>query len=228
MWLTLAATVLLAAEPDSAEAQFKKMEQQVLKCKTLQTELDVVAGAEKESFMEMKGRMLIAQGNKVRMELEGEIRKEKDKMVMVSDGKKMIMDSAKRPGQGKEQDSPKHLTEASLASYSRSGIVVALFMARASSGDEKPEAFDIDKEMAISDFKLGKKEGGTQAIEYKLATRGGKDPMAITVWIDSKTNLPVKRVATAMEGKMTMTITEKYAKTELDGKIDDKKFTLPK
>jgi outer membrane lipoprotein-sorting protein len=228
MWLTLAAAALLAAEPDSAEAQFKKMEQQVLKCKTLQTELEVTAGSEKESFIEMKGRMLVAPGNKIRMELEGELRKEKDKMVMVSDGKKMIMDSTKRPGQGKEQDTPKHMTEASLASYSRSGIVVALFMSRTSSGDEKPEAFDIDKEMAISDFKLGKKEGGTQAIEYKLATRGGKEPLAITVWVDTKTNLPVKRVAMAMEGKMTITMTEKYAKTELDGKIDDKEFTLPK
>jgi hypothetical protein len=39
MWISLVATVLIPAQADSAEAQFKKMEQAVLKAKTLQSEI---------------------------------------------------------------------------------------------------------------------------------------------------------------------------------------------
>lgn len=231
MWLSMAAIILTAgAGENSAVAQFKKMEQQVLKCKTLQTEVDIVAGAETETFLAMKGRMLVAPGNKVRMELEGEIRKEKDKMVMVSDGTKMSMSNTKRPA--KDQETSKTMTEAALASYSRGGIVISLLMARSQGPDEKPKAFDIDKDMAILELKLGKKEalggGEAQAIEYKVSLEGNKEPLLVTVWIDLKTNLPIKRVATVTEGKMTITITEKYAKTVLGCKLDEKEFVLPK
>ena len=231
MWLSLAAVVLGAGPgAETAEAQFKKMEQQVLKCKTLQTDLDLVGGTETESFMAMKGRMLVTRGNKLRMELEGEMRKEKDKLVMVSDGTKMSMTSSKLPG--KEQDTEKHMTEVSLASFSRAGIVASLFLARLVGPDDKPKAFEIDKNMAVSDFKLGKKEAvgdkEAQAIDYKLTLKGGKEAMAVTVWVDVKTNLPVKRVVISTEDKMTITVTEKYTKTVLDGKIDEKEFALPK
>lgn len=231
MWLSLVA-VFLGAGPsaETADAQFKKMEQQVLKSKTLQTEIEVVAASETESLMNMKGKMLVASGNKIRLELEGELRKEKDKMSMVSDGSKMVMSSSKQAG--KAQDTNKNLTAASLASYSRGGIIVSLMMARSSGPEGKSKEFDIEKDMGMSDLKLGKKEmvdgSEAQAIEFKLNIEGPKDALAITVWVDLKTNLPVKRVAVGTEGKMTFTITEKYSKTVLGGKIDEKEFTLPK
>ena len=44
---------------------------------------------------------------------------------------------------------------------------------------KKPEPFDLDKEFSISDIKLGKKEAvsgkETQALDYKLATKTGKE-----------------------------------------------------
>ena len=232
MWISLVAAVLIPAQADSAEAQFKKMEQQILKAKTLQSELDILAKGDKETFMAMKGRIAIAQGGKIRLELEGEVQKEKDKMTMVSDGKLMVMDSSKRPG--KSQDAQKQLTEMSLASMARSGIVVSLFFtsARVGGDEEKEKVFDIDKMLAVSDFKLGKKEAidgkDAQAIEYKLTPKSSKEPMMITVWIDVKSNLPVKRVATSKEGEKMFTITETYGKLTLDGKVEDKDFVLPK
>ena len=229
MWMSLVAVALIPAQADSAEAQFKKMEQAVLKAKTLQSEITVSAGAEKESFMDMKGRIAIAQGAKMRLELEGEVRKEKDKMTMVSDGSEMLLNSSKRPG--KSQKAEKNLTEVALASIARSGITVALFFVTERS-DEKAEAFDIDKMIAVSDFKLGKKEAidgkDAQAIECKLKVKSNKETMDVTVWVDVKSGLPVKRVATANEGGMKFTITETYGKLKLDEKIDDKEFALPK
>jgi outer membrane lipoprotein-sorting protein len=230
MWISLVATVLIPAQADSAEAQFKKMEQAVLKAKTLQSEITLAAGADKDAFMDMKGRIAIAQGDRMRLELEGEVRKEKDKMTMVSDGSQMVMDSSKRPG--KSQKAQKNLTEMAMASIARSGITVALFFVSERSDEKKDEDFSIDKMLAVSDFKLGKKEAidgkDAQAIEYKLKARSNKELMDVTVWVDVKSGLPVKRVVTASEGEMKFTITETYAKMKLDEKIDDKEFALPK
>jgi outer membrane lipoprotein-sorting protein len=229
MWISLVAVALIPAQADTAEAQFKKMEQAVLKAKTLQSEITVVGGTEKETFMDMKGRIAIAQGAKMRLELAGEVRKEKDQMKMVSDGSEMVLDSSKRPG--KSQKAQKNLTEIALASIARSGITAALFFATERS-DEKEEAFNIDTVLAVSDFKLGKKEAidgkDAQAIEYKLKVKSNKETMDVTVWVDVKSGLPVKRVASANEGGMKFTITETYGKTKLDEKIDDKEFALPK
>jgi len=230
MWISLVAAVLIPAQADSAEAQFKKMEQQILKAKTLQSELDIVAKGDKETFMAVKGRIAIAQGGKIRLELEGEVQKDKDKMTMVSDGKQMVMDSSKRPG--KSQDAQKQMTEITLAAMARSGIVPVLFFASDRSDEKEDKTFDIDKMFKITDLKLGKKGAidgkETQAIEYKLTPKLAKETMTMTVWIDVKTNLPVKRVAESKEGDKMFTITETYGKLTLDGKVDDKEFVLPK
>ena len=86
MWLLLAA-VILGVGPDAemAVAQFKKVEQQVLKAKALQSQIDMIAEPADETFMAMRGRLLLVAGNKVRLELEGEIHKKKDKIVMFSE-----------------------------------------------------------------------------------------------------------------------------------------------
>lgn len=230
MWMSLVAVALIPAQADTAEAQFKKMEQAILKAKTLQSEITVAAGGDKEVFMDMKGRLAIAPGAKMRLELAGEVRKEKDQMKMVSDGKQMAIDSSKRPG--RSQEAEKNLTEIALASIARSGITAALFFASERSDEKKDEAFNIDKMLAVSDFKLGKKEAidgkDAQAIEYKLKVKSNKEIMDVTVWVDVKSGLPVKRAATANEGGMKFTITETYAKMMIDEKIEDKEFALPK
>ena len=50
----------------------------------------------------------------------------------------------------------------------------------------------------------------------------------MTVWIDTKTNLPVKRVTEVTEGDTKMTMTETIKKFKLDEKVDPKTFELPK
>ena len=46
------------------------------------------------------------------------------------------------------------------------------------------------------------------------------------MWLDTKTNLPLKRVITLSKDKST--ITETYSKMKIDEKIDRKRFELPK
>ena len=62
----------------------------------------------------------------------------------------------------------------------------------------------------------------TQAIEYAIKYPAVKDLLAATVWIDTKTNLPVKRVIVMKVGDNVVTMTEAYSKSTVDGKIDEK------
>src|SRR5262245_18907747 len=230
MWLSVLA-LLLATEPgpDSPDAVFKRMEQPILKCKTFKADVEVAVGPGNDN--KLKGRLLVAQGNKMRLELDGSIKGKPGKMAMVSDGTKMRMSGDTGPG--KDQETPKQLSEIALASVTRSGVFVPIFLlVEVAEPGKKPEPFDFDKQFSFSDIKLGKKESVSgkeaQALDYKLTTKAAKEPLAVTVWIDVETNQPVKRVITLKEGAETFTITETYAHAVLDDKIDDKEFQLPK
>jgi outer membrane lipoprotein-sorting protein len=227
MWLTVM-TLLLAVDPgpDSAEAVFKRMEQPILKCKMLEADVEISVGPGKDTTL--KGRLLVARGNKMRLELNGSLQGKPGKMTLVSDGTRMRMIADTGPG--KDQDTPKQLSEITLASLTRTGVFVPLFFIV--EVVEPGKKFDLDKECAVSDLELGKKERVSgkerQALDYKLTTKAGKEPLAVTVWIDLETNLPVKRVVTLEQGKETVTVTETYTKAVLQDKIDDKEFALPK
>jgi outer membrane lipoprotein-sorting protein len=94
----------------------------------------------------------------------------------------------------------------------------------------------IGKVQSASDFKLGKKDkvAGKEAyvVEYQLTRKGGlgekQETNPVTVWIDVKTNLPVKRMITLKEGQGSFSLTETYTNIVLDQPIDDKTFALPK
>jgi outer membrane lipoprotein-sorting protein len=230
MWLSVVA-LLLAADPspDDAADALRRMEQPILKCKTFQADLEVAVGPGGDSAL--KGRLLVTQGNKMRLELDGSVQGKPVKMALVSDGTKMRMTG--NAGAGGDQDAPKHLREVALASVTRTGVFAPMFLlAVAEEPGKKPEPFDLDQEFPVSDLKLGKKEmvsgKEAQALVYKVTAKGAKEPLAVTVWIDGKTNRPVKRAVTIKGGAETFTVTETYTKAALDGKIDDKEFVLPK
>jgi hypothetical protein len=139
------------------------------------------------------------------------------------------MTSTDRPAQ--DQDTKKGFGKLALESMSRFGVMPGWFLIRAEDPGERDE-FDTNKVFPISDLKLGKKEpvSGVEclAIEYQISPKGAKEPIPVTVWVDVKMNLPVKRVVAWKEGKDTITITETYTKAVVDGKLDDKEFELPK
>jgi hypothetical protein len=109
---------------------------------------------------------------------------------------------------------------------SRCGVVPTFILIATQDPAEK-EAF------AISGLKLGKKEPvsgvESQVIEHQITLKNLEQPISVTVWVDVKTNLPVKRVVTLKEeGRDTITVTETYTKAVVDGKLDEKEFELPK
>ena len=100
-------------------------------------------------------------------------------------------------------------------------------------GDKIAE-FDPDGEetrMKVYDFEAGaaEKVGERQAkvIHYRFG-KGGNDDPKVTVWIDAKTGLPLKRSLLIHPESEKIRITEAYREFELDPKIDAKTFDLPK
>ncbi len=239
MWICLTALLACADPgPSGARAAFDRMEQQILKCKSLQVELQASTMVDKKPVTP-KGRLLIAPGNKLRFELECIVSDKTEKIHIVSDGinEQMIYGGG---WSGIAQNTKKDLGKTAFITLSRSGILTAISLCVAytpgvPTAPDIPEQkgeFDPEKIFPISGLKFGKKETvagvEAQAIQYQIASRFLLEPIAATVWVDVKTNLPVKRVVILKHVIETLTITEFYTKAVVDGLFDEKKFELPK
>lgn len=148
-------------------------------------------------------------------------------LTLISNGEKM---TALHDKSVKQQTTPKWLNDAYRATLTRSGLAVPLLYVHRVG--EEPKEFKVDDEFKVSDFQLGKKEmvgdREVQAIKYNLRVKEFPEPLATTVWIDTKTNLPLKRAIMTQKGDDKISITETYTKLNLDVKIDPKMFELPK
>lgn len=106
-----------------------------------------------------------------------------------------------------------------------------MFLTHAKAEGDKPKEFAPEKDLVVTGARLGKKEKASgreaQQVEYAVSVRGVKGPLTATVWVDVKTNLPLKRALTLDAGKERVTVTETYTNLTLDGKIADKEFALP-
>ena len=98
------------------------------------------------------------------------------------------------------------------------------------------EAANSKERFPVSGFRLGPKEKvgerEAQRLEYQLFIKGQngptgeKLPFPVTVWLDPRTCLPIKRVVT--QDVLGVKITESYGKLVLDGEVEAKQFELPK
>ena len=221
--------LLPGADQDDAEKLFRQMEAKLAKAKTIDCTYEAKVEAEKTGTM--KGTLLLGEGNKIRMEMGGEFGGMKGKFTMIADGTKMKAVGEGIPAQPAE-DAPKWLGEAVRASLARAGLMLP-FMSASPRSPDKEKEFKIDEHFQVSDFRLGKKEmvdkHEAQVVQYTLTLKMPKDQkLDATVWIDTKTQLPLKRVLTSTMDGEKKTLTETYTKLEVDGKIDPKQFELPK
>jgi outer membrane lipoprotein-sorting protein len=73
---------------------------------------------------------------------------------------------------------------------------------------------------------VGKREA--QVVTYTLKLEEAEKPATVTVWIDTKTQLPLKRVLRARVEDNEVTMTETFSRLDLKAKIGPKKFELPR
>jgi outer membrane lipoprotein-sorting protein len=213
---------LPAAEPNDAEKLFRDMEKKVTSAKTLECTFEAKLEAPRDQNGTITGEVVLADGNKWFTEYGGEVGGRKGKTTSISDGIKVVDIESDMPN--KTRDANKGQTGILCASVARAGLMASFFYV----AKELKAADDLK----ASDFKLGKKEKvgdkEAQVIDYHLTMKGLEVPLSISVWVDTKTKLPLKRVVTVMKGDEKGTITETYSKLKIDEKIDPKKFELPK
>lgn len=224
MWLTLfLAFSVSAQEKNEAEQLFQGVEAKLDKAKSLDVSFETLWGeAALRNGQKLKGTLVAMSGNKLRLQVKGG---EKNEVVhlRISDGAKAILVVEGNDDKPEPKKTPKNLILKYRTFLARSGVLPALLPP--SFGNEKD---DFRERLLVSDFKLGNKEKigdrATQRINYLLRFKGEKTTFPVTLWIDLKTGLPVKRLV--LDGALPW-FTETYELT-LDGKLDPKMFELPR
>jgi outer membrane lipoprotein-sorting protein len=232
MWLALVMVLSVPGqEKNAAELLFHQMEATLSKAKALELSFDVTVEEGQAAIFKkgtrLKGALVVTSGNKLRLEMSGG---ENDmgkpfKVLIISDGAQWMttVEGEEKP---KASDAPKNLTADFLTVVARPGV----FMSRMPQLPLKID--DLKDALPVSGFKFGKREKvdplEPHRLDYELTIKGEKPTYAVTVWIDPKTGLPVKRlVAGEVDGKK-FAYSETYTKLTLDGKVDAVKFELPK
>ena len=239
-WLLTLALMALAAWPavaqeNEAEKLFRGMEKSVRAAKTLQLRFEAsITGADAKKW-NVKGTLILGAGDKLRVESEGKLFGEESKFTFVSDGTDMksfgYTKAAGQPKQDKTETEkpPKGAGIFLRESLPRDGFFWC-FLNMNRRGELPANLFKL------SDFKLAGKEKigerNTQVIQFTTTVKEkgkDKDPnvLSMKLWIDAKTNLPV-RLAMTGGGSDITDITETYSEFTIDGKVDAKSFELPK
>jgi len=124
----------------------------------------------------------------------------------------------------KDKDEQRPTREALLRIIARLGAEPALM-------EKKVWALeDPTKVFLVKGFKLGAKEKvgdrEAQIVHYQIEDKRDGDVTEASIWIDTQTQLPLKRVLAGKTTDGRFTMTETYVFT-VDSKLEDKLFEIP-
>jgi outer membrane lipoprotein-sorting protein len=220
--LLLAPALAPGQEGDEAQKLFRAMEERIKKAGTVRLTFEIDATEVRPTKTWLKGTLAFARGNKARLQVEAGEGAPVRKYGLTSDGTRLRLTSAGEPP--KDMDVPKKQNEVLAAAVGRVGLYLGLFWL------EKSDRLG-DEPFPVKDFKLGGKEkvGKREARILTYACRhDAKRYLSVTVWVDTQTGLPLKRVLRHPEEDAGERITETYTDLRLDEKVDPKLFELPK
>jgi outer membrane lipoprotein-sorting protein len=212
------------SEPPSVQAEhlFQRMEETLAEAKTLECVFEMKSPRSGSvGLFSMEGTLFLAEENRARLEIHKATKEQPMEQLWVSNGTRwsiQIFDNA----QAHVQNTPGDLNHRILTWLARPGLCITQGV--------PPDVRVADEKdrFPVSSFKLGSREKigdrETQRLEYHLSIQGQNDSYSITLWLDVKTGLPVKR--TTAFGAATIA-TETYLTLILDKQVDAKKFDLP-
>lgn len=226
-------------EVGEAEKLFRKLEGRLTKAETIQlkykaaVELEKAKPDDKDKSPKVEGLLLLQNGNKLRLQMDGRILPlhEPGKAVVMSDGKTMwagLPGPLRLDGKGvKPEKAPANLHTAFVASLGREGILMFVMSHVAGGTLAENLRDDLDRKQAAptglkmrAPEKVG--ETDTQVIEFRIKLRGDEDEVTVSLWLDAKTDLPVKRALKSKRGPATLS--ETYEDVKVDGVIDAGQF----
>jgi outer membrane lipoprotein-sorting protein len=225
--LGLLAGALPAADPaqqNEAEKLFRDMEKKIQAAKAFRVAFTVeIKGDAKERAGRFEGSLLLTKANQARMVIS-EVRGQSRKWELVSNGKQLRWEGA-------TSATPKKFHGLASLLVSRVGVfpttpVISIAIAEA----DKLDRVEGSK-LTAWDFKAGAAEKidgrDAKVVRFKVGEKGDRDAAAVTLWIDSKTLPPLKRVA-VVNPRSAEVITEVYKQFTLDPKVGAKTFELRK
>jgi outer membrane lipoprotein-sorting protein len=204
-----------------AQGVLRELEKRIRTAKALKVVLEAEEWEGKDR-KRLKGFVVLAEGNRVRIELTRTGGEKAETMKLVSDGKHGVGEGEPFDTEGKAKPVPATLNEELAALLARAGVLGLL-----SPGGAGPDGkFDIDLEVPLLGVSLGSRQkvDGREAEVLRVKTRMHLVRQSVTVWIDVKTRLPLKRVGTWEGGQLT----ETYTEFKLDPRLDAAFFALPK
>jgi len=219
---------------DRAKQLFQEMEGRLAKAQTLECVFEITdefaAPGDPRTKLLLKGSLFLAEGNRARQEINERADGAPLFHMLVSDGIRWWWHDKGSPPHLVNKKPYAHLNADYLTALARMGLSLANLPL------PPVEAADSKERFPVSGFRLGPKEKigerEAQRLEYQLFIKGqkapnGKDaPFSVTVWLDPQTSLPIQRVV--VQDVLGMRITESYGKLILNGKVDAKRFGLPK
>jgi outer membrane lipoprotein-sorting protein len=229
-WLCCAALLAGVAPARAQDAEAEKLvralEGKVREAKGLKVTFALDGDLGKDRSVQAIGSTLVVAGNKARLDFKVKEGAEAVQMLILADGKNTLtIVNGKK--EGKLAPVGAALTEVTTQVLARGGVFA--WMEAGPSAAEA--AADIDKLMPASDFKLGKKETVSgrecQVVTYTLSWLKRPD-IRVTLWLSTRTGLPVKRELKGNAGGMAYEVTEDYAEFAVNPPANAKLFELPK
>jgi outer membrane lipoprotein-sorting protein len=230
------------AQDKEAEKLFRDIEKKIKGAKALEMVFTYQLEGKKA-----KGSLLLTKHDKARLRVSGHYYpgvERNPRFELISDGKRFKTKGAEigvrsngvayidPEGQTTAGDTGKGFHAMLAVVLSRGGIGYAVYgLPYWIHGDGGVDPDTPESRMTVYDFKAGvaEKVGNRQAkvLRYRFG-KGGKGDAEITLWIDAKSGLPLKRVFSNPKGVFAVRITETYSQFNVRPKVDGKSFKLPK
>src|SRR6266498_551937 len=199
------------AQDNEAEKLFRNLEKTIKAAKAIQVAAEISTQFQNGKGQEdkFKASLLLTRDNKTQLKLDGETNGEAFNCAITADGQRVRASKTGFP-EPKEGPLPKKLHDRLSAMTCRLGLMGGVIFVVMRRGGEEAEV-DVEAMMPVTDFKreAGEKVRGrdTTAISYTTAGRG-KDKARVTLWLDAKTLLPLKRVLVGGGERITETYKE--------------------
>jgi hypothetical protein len=216
--LLLPALAVAGGEGNEGEKLYRGLEKAVGQAKTVRVAFtSKIMKGDKEAG-HFKGVVDLGEGDKASVEVKSE-KEGKDFTLKVTSDGKMLKVVTTPPAGDKEEPLPKNFGKMVRSAISRVGPTGAMLMAHPKGpGQEDP---DLEKALRVSDFKLGENarvEGReARVIAYKVSFMG-EERMAVKLWLDARTRLPLKRELTPEKEGENVRIVETYSEFKLGQK----------
>lgn len=229
--LTLLLSVMPSAppSPNDAELLLADLDAKITAAKAIRIQFTIDDSNADTKQRLADGTLVISTGNRFRYDLTGNIT-----ATVVSDGKQLVNVLAK-PAEKKSQLAPVWFNDVLKSWLGRGGTFIScgriLEYANASIGEQPSDK--VGPKTSKARMLPEEDVNGIKAcvVEYHLAfpkMLGDMDAAKVRIWIDPKTKLPIRRTMKFRFGSEDKTYTANHIKFEIDPKLEDKLFELPK